>query len=103
MPTLFRWRSLAYGGFEPTRSKTMTEVRIDYQCDSASSMTLRTSADQGGTFDAGVGLNLPACSQESQVRAFVYSAARYPCWEILSESQDFRLYRFWVTMRAQGR
>ena len=98
-----RWRSLAYSGYEPTKEKTITEVRLDYQADSSSSMTLRVSTDQGGTFGPGIALNLPVCSQESQTRAFPYSSARYPCIEVLSEGQRWRLMRIWTNMRVTGR
>ena len=102
-PVDARWRSLAYAGFAPERQKALTEIRIDYTADSNSSLTLRTSTDQGGTFDAGVALNLPATSGMSQLRAFVYTTSRYPCWEVLSQSAAYKLYRFWVSMRVTGR
>ena len=66
-------------------------------------MTLRTSGDQGWTFDAGIPLNLPATSVQSQVRVFVYTSSRYPCLDILSTGAAYKLYRFWANMRVTGR
>ena len=102
-PVQARWRSVAYGGFEPMREKTLLEWRADYQADSSSSVTVRFSQDQGGSFTQSVEVNLPATSQQSQVKAFPYVAARYPQFEVLSEGQRWSLYRFWVAMRASGR
>lgn len=102
-PVLHRWRSLAYGGNDPTHEKTLLELRLDYQADAPSTITVRTSADQGGTFDTGVRVELPACSQQSQVRAFVYASARYPMWEILTEDRNFKLLRMYASMKPTGR
>ena len=98
-----RWRSPALAGDEPTRMKTLTQVLVDYKADSASSLSIRCSSDQGRTFDQGVEVLLPASSVESQARFDVYAPSRYPMFEVLSEKGDPSLYRFHATYRQQGR
>jgi len=103
IPIPNRWRSTALWGEMPGRQKTVTEWRVDYQADSASSLTLRFSQNQGGSFEQAVGVNLPAVSGASQGIAYPYLPARYPQFEISSEGQRFRLFRFTITARIGGR
>ena len=98
-----RWRSGGLGGNEPYRSKTLTEVRVDYAADSASSLTVRASADQGASFQPGINLELGTSSTESQQVADAYVNARYPVFEVVSEVGRPKINRFWAEMRAQGR
>ncbi len=102
-PVPCRWRSTALWGEIPGRSKTVTELRADYQGDSASSMTVRFSQNQGASFDAGVGLSLPPNSAISQVVAYPYVNARFPLFQIESEGQRYRAFRFYLTARLGGR
>lgn len=97
------WQSTALLGERPGNQKTVTEVRIDYRADSASSVTLKMSANQGASFDAGLPLTLPTTSALSQAVAYPYAASRYPMLRVESEGHRYRLFRFHVTMREGGR
>lgn len=97
------WRSTAMGGYEPERTKTLTQIRVDYAADSASSLSIAASQNQGASFDPGVSLNLPTVSTLSQVRADLYTNARYPMFEVSSVGQRYRLFRFYAEMRSGGR
>ena len=98
-----RWRSTGLGGFAPDHTKTITQIAVDYQADSSSSLTVRASQNQGATFDLGTRVNMPTTSTLSQAIAHVYTPARYPMIEVTSEGQRYRLFRFFVTMRRGGR
>ena len=98
-----RWRSHAIAGSDPAAQKTVTIIRVDYQAQSASSLTVRMSQDVGGSFDNGVEEALPASSVLSQARADVFSPSRYPMFEVEQERGRARLARFHVTYREQGR
>jgi hypothetical protein len=98
-----KWRSTALWGEIPERSKTLTECRIDYQGNSASSITIKFSQNQGASFDAGVRLALPANSAISQAIAYPYVNARFPMLQVESEGQRYRLFRFFLTARLGGR
>ena len=102
-PVESRWRSSALQGFEPERQKTVTQWRVDYQADSSSSLTVRFSQNQGASFDLGTRINLPVASGLSQSRVDPYVSARYPMFEITSEAQRYRAFRFYVEMRRGGR
>jgi len=98
-----KWRSTALWGEIPERSKTVTECRIDYQGNSSSSVTIKFSQNQGASFDVGVGLQLPANSAISQAIAYPYVNARFPMFQIESEGQRYRMFRFWLTGRLGAR
>lgn len=98
-----RWRSGGLGGEEPGRTKTVTEIRVDYEAQSASSLTVRVSPDQGASFVAGQRLHLPTASTESQVVSHQFVNARYPVVEICSETGRPKVARLWVHTRRQGR
>lgn len=98
-----RWRSTGLTGFEPDNQKSVTGLRIDYQADSASSLTVRFSQNAGASFEAGRKINLPATSGISQAVDYPYLPARYPMLEVTSSGQRYRLFRFYVTMRRGGR
>lgn len=102
-PVLSYWQSHGLGTFAPDRQKTLTGVRIDYQAASASSLTVQASEDVGETFATGLGLNLAPTSMASQVRGDVYLAGRYPVFKVSSQGFRYRLWRFWATLRTQGR
>lgn len=102
-PVICKWRSTALWGEIPGREKTVTEWRADYQGNSASSLTLKFSQTQGASFDAGVGLALPANSALSQSVAYPYTSARFPMFEVSSEGWRYRLFRFFLTARLGGR
>ena len=97
------WRSGGLGVDDPSKVKTLTEVRLDYNADVQSSATVWGSSDQGQTFDAGQIVTLLPSSTMSEERADVYSQARYPMFEVRSSDHDFRLYRFWAKFRSGGR
>jgi hypothetical protein len=98
-----RWRSTALWGDLPDRQKTLTGFRVDYQGNSASSLSVRFSQNQGASFDAGVRIDLPAVSGLSQAVAYPYVPARFPMLQVESEGQRFRLFRFFLTARMGGR
>lgn len=98
-----KWRSTALWGEVPERSKTITEWRGDYQCNSASSVTIKFSQNQGASFDVGIGLRLPANSALSQAIAYPYVNARFPMFQMESEGQRYRMFRFFLTARLGGR
>jgi hypothetical protein len=97
------WRSTALWGEMPSREKTVTEWRADYQGNSASSVTIRFSQNQGASFDPGLPLRLPANSALSQAVAYPYISARFPMFQVESEGQRYRLFRFFLTARVSGR
>lgn len=102
-PVESRWQSTGLGGEDPSTQKTVREFRVDYQGDSASSLTVRFSQNLGGSYGINTQLNLPAVSGLSQAIAYPYFAARYPSFEISSEGQRPRLFRFWMSFRRGGR
>ena len=102
-PVESRWRSTGLQGLQPDAQKTVTELRIDYQADSASSLTVRFSQTAGGSFEAGRRLGLPATSGISQAVDYPYLPARYPCFEISCEGHRYRVFRFHVKLRHGGR
>lgn len=97
------WEFLPFGGETPAAQKLVTQVRVDYDAPSASSLTVRTSANQGETFSPGVRLSLGASSIVSQGVAYVNEASRYPVVRIEQESQRARIHRAHVTARVGGR
>lgn len=103
IPVPCKWRSTALWGEIPGRSKTVTEWRLDYQANSASSLTVKFSQNQGASFDAGVGLLVPPNSAISQAIAYPYVNSRFPMFQIESEGQRYRAFRFWLTARLGGR
>jgi hypothetical protein len=102
-PVECRWQSTGLGGEDPSQQKTVREFRVDYQGDSASSLTVRFSQNMGGSFGINTRLDLPAVSGLSQSIAYPYFAARYPSFEITSEGQRHRLFRFFMQFRRGGR
>ena len=102
-PVESRWRSGGLEGLNPGEQKTVTKFRVDYQADSASSLTIRFSQNAGASFEAGRRINLPATSGLSQGVDDPYLPAKYPMFELTSEGQRYRLFRFFVTMRKGGR
>lgn len=98
-----RWRSTGLAGSDPTKQKTLTEFRVDYQADSSSSLTVRFSQTMGASWGPQTALNLPAVSGLSQAVAYPYVAARYPLWEVSSQGYRYRLFRFHSTFRQGGR
>lgn len=97
------WQSSSLGGEMPGVTKTMTRLYLDYQADSASTLTVAISQNQGSSFNEGRGLRLPPASGLSQARADVYVASRYPTFRVESEGCRYRLYRFMAELRLGGR
>lgn len=97
-----RWRSTGLWGEIPDRTKTVTEWRADYQAESSSSLTVRFSQTLGAGFDPGVSVGMQPASIVSQALAFPYLNARYPLFEVESEGQKYRLFRFYVSARIGG-
>lgn len=98
-----RWRSTGLKPLSPDQQATATELRIDYQANSASSLTVRFSQTAGASFEAGRRISLPGTSGISQAVDYPYLPARYPLFEVTSEGQRYRLFRFFLTMRKGGR
>lgn len=98
-----RWQSSGLLGDDPSEQKSITEFRVDYQGDSASSLTCRFSQTLGASFGIETQLNLPTVSGMSQSIAYPYYAARYPSFEVSSQGQRHRLFRFYVRYRRGGR
>lgn len=97
------WRSSAMFGYQPNRQKTMDRIRIDYTSDSASTLSIAASRTQGASFDPDIPVVLPTNSYLSEAVAHFYTAARYPMFQVSSEAQRYRLFRFWLKVRAGGR
>jgi hypothetical protein len=102
-PVPCKWRSSALWGEMPGQQKTVTEWRVDYNGASDSSLTLRFSQNQGGGFQSGERVNLPAVSGLSQGIGYPYVAARNPMFQVESEAVRHRLFRFYITARIGGR
>jgi len=97
------WRSHAMFAFQPNRQKTMNRMRIDYLSEGVSILTAEASRTQGASFDPPVQVSLPANSVLSEAVFHFYTAARYPLFQISSEGERYKLYRFWLSVRAGGR
>jgi hypothetical protein len=97
------WQSSSLMGDQPQVQKTIREFRMDYQTNSNSSLTLQWSVNQGASFDAGTGLNLPASSGESQAIQYPYVAARYPSFKVSQQGSRARAERFWIEYTVGGR
>ena len=97
-----RWQSPALLGDDPSQQKTVRELRVDYQSNSASAMTVQFSADVGASFISS-GISLPATSRMSQSIAYPYYGARYPLFEVTNEGVRHRLFRFQMTYTRGGR
>ncbi len=98
-----KWRSGAFGGEEPEHQKAVNGFRMDYTAQSASTLTVRFSRDQGQTFDPDLTVALPAAAQESTVVGFPFTLARYPMFEVQTDDSFVDLLRFWIPMRRGGR
>lgn len=98
-----RWRSTGLVGDDPSHQKTVREFRVDYQGDSASSMTVKFSQNLGGSFQQGQALDLPAASGLSQAVAYPYVSARFPQFEISSQGFRYKAFRMYVQFRRGGR
>src|SRR5256886_3566554 len=103
LPVRSIWRSHAMFGFEPNRQKTMNRMRIDYLSEGQSILTAEASASQGASFDQPIQVTLPANSVLSEAVFHFYTAARYPMFQVSSEGERYKLYRFWLSVRAGGR
>src|SRR3989449_7215832 len=97
------WRSPALFGYQPNRQKTMGRIRVDYISTSQSTVSFEASRNQGASFEPAVQLSLPANSYLSEAIAHVYASARYPMFQVSSEGERYRLFRFWLSVRAGGR
>ena len=97
------WQSGALEGLSPGVQKTVSEIRVDYEGTSASSLTVKVSPNQGATFASGTHVALPTTSGVSQAIAYPHTAARYPMLRVEVEDQRPRLFRFHVVMRQGGR
>lgn len=101
-----RWRSgtLWAEGADPNRMKNVTQVNIGYAATADSNLTLRMSADNGQTFNAGTQVAMGQTSVQSTARVFVYENALQPCVEISSTNiRGWRVFGFQVFMRQRGR
>jgi hypothetical protein len=98
-----KWRSTGLAGEDPSHQKSVNEWRVDYQADSSSSLTVRFSTTLGATFGNSVAVDMPSASVMSQAIVHTYHSVRHPMFEVSSEGQRYRLYRFWVQFRRGGR
>lgn len=97
------WQSPGMFGNSPEQQKTVNQFRVDYQADSASSLTVRFSQTLGQSFGVETQVNLPAVSGISQAIVDTYFAARYPAFEVRTQNARPRLFRFHINARAGGR
>lgn len=97
------WRSGAFGGESMHRSKTVQKLLIDYQADSASSLSVQFSQDQGANFESGRRLSLHTASVQSQVEDSPYQSSKYPMFQVSSETQRHRIMRFHLIYKETGR
>lgn len=98
-----KWQSTGLVGDDARQQKTVTEWRVDYQANSASSLTVKFSPNAGGSFGNQTALDLPAVSNITQSTAFPYFAGRYPSFEVSSEGYRYRLFRMHTYYRRGGR
>ena len=98
-----KWLSTGLLGDDPSQQKTLLEMRIDYQADSSSSLTVGYSRTLGASIDVQKGLSLPAVSGLSQVMDYPYTASRYPSFQISTEGHRPRIFRMWLKFRRGGR
>lgn len=103
VPIGARWRSHALWADTPEATKVLQEVRVDYQSNADSLLTVKASRDQGYTFDPDVAVDLVQSRQQNAATAHVYTHAQYPTFQVEMESQGAKLYRFWATGRIGGR
>jgi hypothetical protein len=103
VPVRSLWQGHAMVGDVPARNKTVTKLTIDYQTDSASSVSVSISQNQGASFNASERVLLPSSSAMSQAYAYPYISARYPMFKVESEGFRYRLFRFLTEMRFGGR
>lgn len=103
LPVRSYWQSSSLAGDSPSVTKTMTRVYVDYQADSASSLSIAVSQNQGASFDQAQRIALPASSGVSQSHADPYTPSRYPTFKVESEGFRYRLFRFYVELRYGGR
>lgn len=97
------WRSTGLLGDDPSHQKTVRKFRVDYAGDSSSSLSVRFSPNLGASFGNETRMDLPAASGLSQAEADPYYTSRYPLFEVSSEGQRHRLFRFHVEYRRGGR
>ena len=88
---------------QSNRQKTMNRMRIDYLSEGVSILTAEASRTQGASFDPGIQVALPANSVLSEAVFHFYTSARYPMFQVSSEGERYKLYRFWLSVRAGGR
>jgi hypothetical protein len=98
-----RWRSHALGADTFDYTKVLQEVKLDYQSNSAATVSVRASRDQGATYDPAVTIMLEQSAQQNSATAHVYTHAEYPTFEVQVDSQGPKIYRLWATMRIGGR
>jgi hypothetical protein len=89
---------------DPTRKLYVREVRLDYQSNSASSVTLRLSNDFGQTYQQSVGVALPVAPLSAQTSVFVGVEAQYPCLQFQhDQGHRFALQRVTAVVSPLGR
>lgn len=92
------------GNANPDRRQLLTELWIDYQATSVSSLTIKTSKDFGQSFDNTYAVSLPAAVPSGQTVVQVNQSAVYP--SVLFEADSgsrFRLQRVLARMEDAGR
>ena len=98
-----KWRSSALGADDPAHTKLVNGFRLDYDADTASTVSVAVSRDQGETFDSAFTLGLAQAENQSTAQGYPYTGARYPVFEVQSNDRFFRLLRFWLAIRSGGR
>jgi len=89
---------------DPTRKMYVREVRLDYQSNSASSMTLRLSNDFGQTYQQEFGVALPIAPLSAQTVVFPGVEATYPCIQFQhDQGHRFSIQRVTAMVAPTGR
>jgi hypothetical protein len=89
---------------DPTRKLYVREVRLDYQSNSASSVTLRLSNDFGQSYQQAVGVALPVAPLSGQTSVYLGLEATYPSLQFQhDQGHRFALQRVTAVVTPMGR
>ena len=97
------WRSQGLGADTPGRVKNLRTIRMDYQSNGLSGVTIAASPDQGVTFYTGQRVSAPQTATEACVDAYPYCTALYPSFQLEMDDSGLRVFRFWIEQREGGR
>jgi hypothetical protein len=98
-----KWRSGSLAGDMPQHHKTLNRVRVNYQGTSASTLTVRASADQGASFPSASAVPLTQVAGQVMAGvADVYVNGNYPVFEVEGVGGGYRITGFQAEMRVDG-